>query len=52
MTIRDLPNSEIDFFIFPIPKGSEENQFIPFRVQGKQIDFQHISLVNKYISEH
>ena len=29
-----------------------ENQFAPFRVRGKQIDFQHISLVNRYISGH
>ena len=28
------------FFIRPVPKGCEENQFAPFRVWGKQIDFK------------
>lgn len=27
------------FFIYPVPKGSEENQVAPFSVRGKQIDF-------------
>ena len=29
------------FFIYPSPKGSEENQFAPILGWGKQIDFQN-----------
>ena len=40
MIIRMLSYFEgLIFFIYPIPKGSEENQFAPFRVRGEQIDF-------------
>ena len=31
------------FVICPIPKGCAENQFAPFRVRGKQIDFTNLA---------
>ena len=40
MNIHLNPQSlKMILFIYPFPKGSEENQFAPFRDRGKQIDF-------------
>ena len=34
------------FFIYPVPKGSEENQFASasWRIWGKQIDFLNLAI--------
>jgi hypothetical protein len=36
---------KLTFFIYPCPKGSEENQFAPILGWGKQIDFQNEPIV-------
>jgi len=34
------------FFIYPVPKGCEENQFASasWRIRGKQIDFLNLAI--------
>jgi hypothetical protein len=38
---------EIDFHHCPCPEGCAENQFAPFRVRGKQIDFSQYAKAKK-----
>ena len=48
-----LPNSEIDFLCLPRSlNGGDETQFALIMLRSTQIDFQDISLVNRYISGH
>ena len=54
MTIgNNITNDYLIFFIYPDPKGCKENQFAPFRVWGKQIDFRRqISLLLNISDTH
>ena len=54
MTIgNNITNDYLIFYIYPNPKGCKDNQFAPFRVWGKQIDFRRqISLLLNISDTH
>ena len=41
----DFPGiNRLIFFVYPVPRGSEENQFTPFGVGVDKLIFKHIKI--------